>query len=178
MNSLNSSTLALNSTNTLLNNRTKSSSLNRHSSHMVSSSSSSAATTATKTGLSHSSNNNSHITSSLTYLNNQPLNTPFELTNRIEVNLPFNQKTVVRVKPDILLVDLFNLVCKEACLDKEKYELVINDKSMVDLMQSSFAKYNTREITLVHKREVIQASNQASTLKHISMFFLNEYNNY
>jgi hypothetical protein len=83
-------------------------------------------------------------------------NQPFEFKTRVEVSLPFNQKTVVRVRPDISLDELFNVVCKEACLDREHYELLITNnnpnanKSTLS-SQDEFSSYNTKEIALVLK---------------------------
>ena len=82
--------------------------------------------------------------------------TPFEFRTRVEVSLPFNQKTVVRVRPDISLDELFNVVCKEACLDRDRYELVITNHnpnaSRTKLStKDAFSSYNTKEITLVIK---------------------------
>jgi hypothetical protein len=87
-------------------------------------------------------------------------NQPFEFKTRVEVSLPFNQKTVVRVRPDISLDELFNVVCKEACLDRDHYELVITNynpnavakTSNVSSKDDEFSSYNTKEIELVLKK--------------------------
>lgn len=77
--------------------------------------------------------------------------TPFELTNRVEVNLPFNQKTAVRVKLDITLDELLTAICKEAAnLDRSRYDLVING-ARPNSMQDILSTYNTKEVTLVLK---------------------------
>lgn len=88
---------------------------------------------------------------------------PFELTNRVEVNLPFNQKTAVRVKLDISLDELLTLICKEANnLERTRYELVING-ARPSSMQDSFSTYNTKEVTLVLKHS------ETTYVKNLSM---------
>lgn len=77
--------------------------------------------------------------------------TPFELTIRVGVNLPFNQKTAVRVKPDISLGDLFATICKEAGLDPYRYDLVINSTIVQASMQQKLNSFDTNEVTLVLK---------------------------
>lgn len=98
---------------------------------------------------------------------------PFELTTRVQANLPFNQKTAVRVKTDILLDDLFDLICKEAALDRSRYDLVIipdqNDSQngqKTVRMQDSLANYSTREVTLVLKNSNLSKSNFESQLSN------------
>ncbi len=79
---------------------------------------------------------------------------PFELTVCVQVNLPFNQKTVVRVKREILLSDLFALICREANLDKEKYEFYIPNLQEPYTMQDSFASFDTKEVCLALKKHM------------------------
>jgi hypothetical protein len=77
---------------------------------------------------------------------------PFELTIRIEVNLPFNQKTIVRVRPDIKLEDLFQTICKEANLDKNRYDLlVLNNCIRSTAFDDPLSAYDTKEVTLALK---------------------------
>ena len=83
-------------------------------------------------------------------LSNNYSSTPFELTNRVQVNLPFNQKTAVRVRLDISLDDLLSAICKEAALERARYDLVING-SRPNSMLDSLSTYNTKEVTLVLK---------------------------
>lgn len=83
-------------------------------------------------------------------LSNNYSSTPFELTNRVQVNLPFNQKTAVRVRLDISLDDLLAAICKEAALERARYDLVING-SRPNSMLDSLSTYNTKEVTLVLK---------------------------
>ena len=86
--------------------------------------------------------------------------TPFELTIRVDVNLPFNQRTAVRIKPEISLNDLLTVICKEASLEKSRYDLLIfetgsengQDKRLAQIcMNDSFDVYNTKEVTLTLK---------------------------
>ena len=78
--------------------------------------------------------------------------TPFELTICVQVNLPFNQKTVVRVKHEILLIDLFRHVCRESNLDQEKYDLYIPNENRQYSLEDSFANFNTKQVSLVLKK--------------------------
>lgn len=81
---------------------------------------------------------------------------PFELTVCVQVNLPFNQKTIVRVKREILLEDLFRLICREQNLDKDKYEFYIPNLQESYTMQESFANFDTKEVCLVLKKHLKQ----------------------
>lgn len=84
------------------------------------------------------------------------IQTPFELTICVQVNLPFNQKTVVRIKQEISLGDLFAHVCRESNLDQEKYDLYIPNENENEpyTMQDSFARFNTKEVSLMLKKNV------------------------
>jgi hypothetical protein len=131
------------------------------SSHIFSSSSLSTTKTETsktlKVGSELKSHSNSSSIKSVTLKN--PLHSfqtqyqqPFELTIRIEVNLPFNQKTIVRVRPDIKLEDLFHTICKEANLDKNRYDLlVLNNRICSAAFEDSLSAYDTKEVTLALK---------------------------
>jgi hypothetical protein len=96
--------------------------------------------------------NRTLYTTVLNTLNLQPNSKPFELTTRVEVNLPFNQKTVVRINPHISLEELMNVICKEALLDKSKYSLIIqtttNDQIIDYNMKESFSIYKTNQVSL------------------------------
>ncbi|ELU04491.1 hypothetical protein CAPTEDRAFT_192230 [Capitella teleta] len=48
---------------------------------------------------------------------------PFDVTHRVTVNLPRNQKHVLRVKPSLTLAQIFHQTCDEKNLDPYKYEL-------------------------------------------------------
>lgn len=86
---------------------------------------------------------------------------PFELTICVQVNLPFNQKTIVRVKKEILLEDLFTLICREAKLEKNKYEFYIPNIQEPYTMQESFANFDTKEVCLILKKHLKETSGNA-----------------
>ena len=114
---------------------------------------STAATTTTNND-SNASNNAHHLGKTTSLGSNWTINsktstTPFELTICVQVNLPFNQKTAVRVKPEIILEDLLVVACKEANLDKSKYELVVPSVQTAYTMQDCLSKFDTKEVNLV-----------------------------
>jgi hypothetical protein len=86
---------------------------------------------------------------------------PFELTIRVDVILPHNQRTVVRVKPDISLEDLLSVITQERSLDKRQYELLLHENIEnsnsekriipIESMKDSLQKYRTKEVTLLPK---------------------------
>ena len=90
---------------------------------------------------------------------------PFELTIRVDVILPHNQRTVVRVKPDISLDDLLCVITQERSLDKNLYDLLLHENSennnnniqsekriiSIESMRDPLQKYKTKEVTLVLK---------------------------
>ena len=77
----------------------------------------------------------------------------------MQVNLPFNQKTAVRVKPEIILEDLLAAACKEANLDKYKYELVVPSvQQAAYTMQDCLSKFDTKEVNLVLLKQQQQPS--------------------
>jgi len=91
---------------------------------------------------------------------------PFELTICVQVNLPFNQKTIVRVKPDIKLNDLFDLICAEAKLERIKYNFLILNKNNLN-MDETFDSFNTKEVCLVLKNN---NNNETASSKTLSKF--------
>ena len=77
---------------------------------------------------------------------------PFELTVRVQVNLPHNQKTAVRVKQDVLLQELFDIICQEVKLDKSKYGLIVpaDDGRPVNVsLKDPLTKLEKREVSLI-----------------------------
>ncbi|RNA09408.1 msx2-interacting -like isoform X1 [Brachionus plicatilis] len=98
--------------------------------------------------------------------------TPFELTIRVGVNLPFNQKTAVRVKPDISLYELLEIVCKEASLDPSRYDLVINSKICQASLQQKLNSFDTNEVTLVLK-SYDKSQNRLNSKSSIATFHQN-----
>ncbi len=80
--------------------------------------------------------------------------TPFELTIRVEVNLPFNQKTTVRVRPDIELNDLFEVICREGSLQREKYLLTLPNYDLDEIdMNKTLSFYDTKEVNLIFSKD-------------------------
>jgi hypothetical protein len=95
---------------------------------------------------------------------------PFELTICVQVNLPFNQKTIVRVKPDIKLNDLFDLICAEAKLERIKYNFLILNKNNLN-MDETFDSFNTKEVCLVLKNNNNNNNNnETASSKTLSKF--------
>lgn len=81
-----------------------------------------------------------------------PLSTtpPFEITNRLAVNLPKNQKMVLRIKPQSTLAEIFKMICSERNLDPYKHELRHPTQPNMALnMANSLASYRINEITVV-----------------------------
>ena len=73
-----------------------------------------------------------------------------QITHRLTVNLPRNQKMIARVSPKMSLADLFKMVCLEKNLDPYKYELRHPTKPDVALnMASALGEYALTEITVV-----------------------------
>lgn len=98
-------------------------------------------------------NNNNSILNSNNSHEKKPL---FEITIRVQVNLPHNQITAVRVKPNIKLNDLLKVICDENALDITKYKLNVNtcnsdvDNRDANYMNNTLAYYNTNEVTLIY----------------------------
>ena len=94
--------------------------------------------------------------------------TPFELTIRVEVNLPFNQKTTVRVRPDIELNDLFEVICREASLQKEKYLLTLPNYELDEIdMNNSLSFYDTKEVNLIFNKNNNLNNNSNNNNQHL-----------
>ena len=97
---------------------------------------------------------------------------PFELTIRVDVTLPFNQRNVVRVKPDISLEDLLSVIAQESSLDKSRYDLLVyrvddntGEKRLAQTsMNDAFQKYNTKEVTLALKGSSAHAGKTQSKI--------------
>jgi hypothetical protein len=97
---------------------------------------------------------------------------PFELTVCVQVNLPFNQKTIVRVKREILLEDLFRLICREQNLDRDKYEFYIPNVQESYTMQESFANFDSKEVCLVLKKHLKQCTSTSGILYERKLGFV------
>lgn len=58
----------------------------------------------------------------------------------------------MRVRPDIKLEDLFQTICKEANLDKNRYDLlVLNNCIRSTAFEDPLSAYDTKEVTLALK---------------------------
>ncbi|GIY14016.1 uncharacterized protein CDAR_433911 [Caerostris darwini] len=77
-------------------------------------------------------------------------NRPFEPTFRVQVHLPRNQLTVVRVSARVKISELRSMVCQEKGLDLNRYQLVrpsnLGQPLAGDL---TLAEYGSTEITLL-----------------------------
>ncbi|XP_055925235.1 protein cordon-bleu-like isoform X2 [Argiope bruennichi] len=77
-------------------------------------------------------------------------NRPFEPTFRVQVHLPRNQLTVVRVSPRVKISELRSMVCQEKGLDLNRYQLVRpNDLGQPLTGDMTLAEYGSTEITLL-----------------------------
>jgi hypothetical protein len=81
------------------------------------------------------------------------------MTIRVQVNLPHNQKTTVRVVPDILLKDLLKQICDENYFDQTKYmltlhkqqqnnDLIINEQKFLN---NKLSYFEVNEVNLVYR---------------------------
>ena len=95
--------------------------------------------------------------SSLRCPNKTAATTPFELTICVQVNLPFNQKTAVRVKKEMSLSDLFVVICREANLHAENFELRVGGVEPTS-MEASLDQLNTKQVDLVLKKPEVNKS--------------------
>ncbi|CAH1789118.1 unnamed protein product [Owenia fusiformis] len=76
---------------------------------------------------------------------------PFEVTNRLVVNLPRNQKMIMRISHASTLAEIFRRICEEKNLDPYKYELQHPKNRDEPLnMARPLAEYNINEITVVN----------------------------
>ena len=115
------------------------------------------------------SNNNSKfiLNSNNSIINTNDHKKPlFEITIRVQVNLPHNQITALRVKPNIKLSDLIRIICDENLLDVSKYKLIVNsgnfDMNENNYMNNTLSKYDANEVTLVYvnNRSSVNKSNE------------------
>ena len=114
-------------------------------------------------------NNNNSI------INTNELKKPsFEITIRVQVNLPHNQITALRVKPNVKLSDLIRIICDENLLDVTKYRLVVNspnfDINENNYMNNTLAKYDANEITLVYANNRNKNEDYKIKSKSIALF--------
>ncbi|KAG8179666.1 hypothetical protein JTE90_017805 [Oedothorax gibbosus] len=77
-------------------------------------------------------------------------NRPFEPTFRVQVHLPRNQLTVIRMSPRVTISELRSQVCREKGLDPLRYQLVRpSDPGQPLGGDITLAEYGSTEITLL-----------------------------
>ena len=75
-----------------------------------------------------------------------------QITKRVTINYPLHQKHVLRVKPTIVLSDLFRLAVEQKSLDPGGYELRHPTQSDLVLdLYAPLSQYGVAEITLAAK---------------------------
>ena len=76
-----------------------------------------------------------------------------QLTNRVTINYPQRQKYVVRVRPSIVLSDLFQMAVDQRNLDPARYELRHPAQPGVVLdLTAPLSQYGITEVTVVEKQ--------------------------
>lgn len=72
------------------------------------------------------------------------------MTYRVMINLPDNHMHVVRVKPDIILADLFQMAVAHRSLDPNRYELrhPTQPEKVLDLT-APLSRYGVTEVSVV-----------------------------
>ncbi|CAF0854504.1 unnamed protein product [Didymodactylos carnosus] len=88
-------------------------------------------------------------------------NQPFEITVRLQVNLPDQQKILLRVDPTLPLYEIKEQICKQKqYTDTSKYTLRLPTKLHDPLLLGlSLAEYKTNELMLVHVKQDEKAEN-------------------
>lgn len=83
-------------------------------------------------------------------LNDEPSN-KFDVTIRVQVDLPHNQKTAVRVSPNIKLKQLYQFICKENSLNESDYRLKLKNFELNndDFHTKLLSDFNTNQVELV-----------------------------
>uniref|UniRef100_A0A2L2YCA0 WH2 domain-containing protein n=1 Tax=Parasteatoda tepidariorum TaxID=114398 RepID=A0A2L2YCA0_PARTP len=96
-------------------------------------------------------------------------NRPFEPTFRVQVHLPRNQLTVVRVSPRVKISELRNMVCQEKGLETNRYQLVRpSDPAQALSGDLTLAEYGSTEITLLSNASI--ESNICNSTSHIMSY--------
>jgi hypothetical protein len=77
--------------------------------------------------------------------------TKFDVTIRVQVDLPQNQKTAIRVSPNVQLKQLYQLICEENLLNESDYKLKLKNFELNenDLKTKSLKDFNTNQVELV-----------------------------
>ncbi|GFQ85848.1 cordon-bleu protein-like 1 [Trichonephila clavata] len=91
-------------------------------------------------------------------------NQPFEQTFRLQVNLPHNQRMVLRVSPRITLAELKNQICSEKELDHSNHHLVhpAQPDTILDL-NATLEVYGCAEISLMSNSGLRDSIRNTST---------------
>ncbi|CAF2569464.1 unnamed protein product [Rotaria sp. Silwood2] len=85
----------------------------------------------------------------------KPKSQPFEITVRLQVNLPDAQKVLLRIDPTLPLYEIKEQICKQKkYINSNEYTLRLPNKLDQPLLLGlSLAEYKTNEITLVHNKQ-------------------------
>jgi hypothetical protein len=82
-----------------------------------------------------------------------PQFTPFEMTHRVTINFPQGQKCVLRVRPDIPLLELFLTALEHKDLDPSRYRLSHptrpGEPVLADLLDTPLSLYGVNEVCIV-----------------------------
>ncbi|GIY02479.1 hypothetical protein CDAR_369882 [Caerostris darwini] len=91
-------------------------------------------------------------------------NQPFEQTFRLQVNLPLNQRMVLRVSPRITLAELKSQICSEKELDHSNHHLVRPSQpdTILDL-NATLEVYGCAEISLMSNAGLRDSIRNTST---------------
>ena len=77
----------------------------------------------------------------------------WQITNRVTINYPLHQKHVVRVRPTIVLSELFKVAVEQKNLDPGRYELRHPTQPHVVLdLTAPLSQYAISEVTVVAKQ--------------------------
>ncbi|CAF1041993.1 unnamed protein product [Rotaria sordida] len=85
----------------------------------------------------------------------KPKTQPFEITVRLQINLPDGQKILLRIDPTLPLYEIKEQICKQKkYIDSNRYTLRLPNKlDQPLLLGSSLAEYKTNELTLVRFKQ-------------------------
>lgn len=100
---------------------------------------------------------------------------PFQTTFRVQVNLPYNQRTVFRVKPATKISEIKEHVCEDRNLNQDKYQLIVfadlKQKQHPQLLEDdrTIAFYAVNEMTLISNKnlERMQMQNEINDINKL-----------
>ncbi|CAF1138503.1 unnamed protein product [Rotaria sordida] len=86
----------------------------------------------------------------------KPKTQPFEITVRLQVNLPDAQKILLRIDPTLPLYDIKEQICKQKkYINSNQYTLRLPNKLDQPLLLGlSLAEYKTNELTLIYNKQL------------------------